>query len=158
MLSPSYLSAFCSIVLFLAVESSYNVFTYNNGLGDEEHCCLVQLGNEFCLATPLTRSLIQLNKDCPRLHPNTKSKNDLSKVARRLNVESSHKLGDEILIELKDPLDKDILSNDLLCLASANNNINLEKCHVVLTPIQAKKPSKSRFDSASVEERLSFLF
>ena len=98
MLSSFYLLALCSIVVLAAAETSYNVFTYDDGHGDDEHCCLVQIGDDFCLAKPLTRSLIQVDEDCHRLNPTEKTKNELGKVVRRLNVEKSRKISGDLLI------------------------------------------------------------
>ncbi len=146
-------SIYISLVLISTVESIYNVFTYTDGISTDEHCCLVQLSEHFCLAKPLTRSLIQVNKECQQVDVNEKHKNQLNKVVRRLNVETSKKLTDKILIELKAPLDQDILQDDLLCLASANNNINLEKCYVILANVEQKKHSEKHFSYVIREDR-----
>ncbi|CAF1113867.1 unnamed protein product [Rotaria sordida] len=134
------------LIFILRVESTYHVYTYDNGVGDDEHCCFVRLGSNFCLAKPLTRSLLQANQECQRLGINGKNKNDLNKIVRRLNVEKSDKVGNKIIIQLKTPLDKNILKNDLLCLSSTNNNnINLEKCFIeVADDQQQKKKRKDR--------------
>jgi hypothetical protein len=130
------------LVLILAIESTYYTYTYDDGVGDDEHCCLVRINDKFCLATPLTRSLIQVNKQCDRLGANENSKKYLNKIVRRLNSETSKKLGDKILLELQTPLEEDILKDDLLCLASANNNINLEQCYVELADVKCKEQSE----------------
>ena len=148
MFSSVYLCGICSLILIGVVQSSYNVFTYKGDGGDEdEHCCLVQLDDKFCLAQVLTNSLIQVDRDCQRLNANDKSKSCLSKVVRRLTVESSEKVGDQILIELEKPLDEDILKTDLLCLTTENNNnnINLQKCSVILANVERKRSSKTNF-------------
>ncbi|CAF3279959.1 unnamed protein product [Rotaria sp. Silwood2] len=130
------------LVFIQRVKSTYYVYTYDDGIGNDEHCCLVRLGENFCVAKPLTRSLLQVNKACQRLVINGKRQNDLNKIIRRLNVETSQKVGDKILLQLQTPLDKNILKNDLLCLSSATNNINLEKCFIELASDQQKKKSK----------------
>ncbi|CAF3697041.1 unnamed protein product [Rotaria sp. Silwood1] len=130
------------LVFIQRVESTYYVYTYDDGIGNDEHCCLVRLGENFCVAKPLTRSLLQVNKACQRLGINEKTTNDLNKIVRRLNVEKSEKIGDKILLQLQTPLDKNILKNDLLCLSSTTNNINLEKCFVELADEQPKKKNK----------------
>ena len=142
MSSSVYFIGVTWLVLILTIESVYLAYTYNDGTSDNENCCLVRLHDKFCLATPLTRSLIQVNTQCDRLGANENNKKYLNKIVRRLNVEISQKLGDKILLELKTPLEKDILKDDLLCLASANNNINLEKCYVELVDVQPKEQSK----------------
>ncbi|CAF1370150.1 unnamed protein product [Adineta steineri] len=139
------------IVFILTTESAYNVFTYD---GDDEHCCLVQINRDFCWAKPLTRSLIQVNKRCQPIDLNEKPRNYLNKVIRRLNVETSTKLGDKILIELEKPLDEDILKNNLLCLTpDNNNNINLDKCHIVLANIESKKRRRKTKNTTIAEEQ-----
>ncbi|CAF1142863.1 unnamed protein product [Adineta ricciae] len=154
MFSSVYLCGICSLILIGAVQSSYNVFTYKGDDGDDdEHCCLVQLDDKFCLAQVLTNSLIQVDRDCQRLNANEKSKTYLSKVVRRLTVESSEKVGDQILIELEKPLDGDILQKDLLCLTTENNNnnINLQKCYIILANVE-KKRSKRKTKNETAEE------
>jgi hypothetical protein len=120
------------LVLTLTVESVYNPFLYNDGKGDEEHCCLVRVRENFCLATPITRRLVQVNQQCGRFNRKKKNNEYLNKISRRLNVQTVQEVGDNILIELQKPLEKNILDNDLICLTSTNQNINLEKCHVEL--------------------------
>jgi hypothetical protein len=131
----------CAFVI--KVESSYYVYTYDDAESDDdddEHCCLVRLGENFCLAKPLTRSLVQVDKECQRLGANEKNKNYLNKIIRRLNADTSDKLNDKILIHLKNPIEKDLLDDDLLCLSiENNNNIDLEKCFVELTVKQSRK-------------------
>jgi uncharacterized membrane protein YheB (UPF0754 family) len=93
------------------------------------------------LATPITRSLVQVNKQChltdghKRYRSQGKKRNNkyLDQLSRRLNVQASYEIGDKILIELKESLEKDMLKNDLICLSSTHNNVNLEKCHVQLS-------------------------
>lgn len=140
-----YMIGILLLIFILPIESNYYVYTYDDGTGDDEHCCLVRLGEKFCLAKPLTRSLVQVNKECQQLDGNEKNKNYLNKIVRRLNVETSKKLGDKILLQLQTPLEKKILNNDLLCLASNNNNIDLEKCYVELTVNKQKKSSEKIF-------------
>jgi len=128
------------LVLTLTVESVYNPYLYDDGNGGEEHCCLVRVRENFCLATPITRSLIQVNQQCGqfnrpkrrRLVGKKENNEYLDKISRRLNVQTVQEIDDKILIELQKPLEKNILENDLICLTSTNNNINLEKCHVEL--------------------------
>jgi hypothetical protein len=126
-------------VFVIKIESSYYVYTYDDGRSDDERCCLVRLGEKFCLAKPLTRSLVQVNKECQRLGANEKNKNYLNKIIRRLNVNTSEKLNDKILIHLKDSLEKDLLDDDLVCLSTENNNIDLEKCYVEFIVKQSKE-------------------
>lgn len=137
--------SFLLLISLLTIESSYYAYTYDDGVGDDEHCCLVRLGEDFCLAKPLTRSLLQVNKQCQRLDNSEKNKNYLNKIVRRLDIESSKKVGDKILLQLKKSLEKPILNNDLLCLATAHNNINLEKCYVEVAAVKQKKPSEKNF-------------
>jgi len=128
------------LVLTITVKSVYNPYLYDDGNGGEEHCCLVRVRENFCFATPITRSLIQVNQQCDRFdrHKNRrfgrkKETNEyLDKISRRLDIQTVQEVGDKILIELQKPLEKTILDNDLICLTSTNNNINLEKCHVEL--------------------------
>jgi hypothetical protein len=128
------------LVLILTVESAYNAYLYDNGNGDDEHCCLARINQGLCLATPITRSLIQVDKQCHRhdrlkYHRYGESKRKdhyLNKITRRLNVQSSEEIGDKILLELKTPLEKNMIQNDLVCLTSTNKDINLEKCHLEL--------------------------
>lgn len=147
---PPFIYLF-AIVLFsfvIKIESSYYVYTYDDGQSDDdddEHCCLVRLGEKFCLAKPLTRSLVQVNKECQRLGANEKDKNYLNQIVRRLNVETSKKFDEKILIQLKNPLEKNLLNDDLVCLSAANNNINLEKCYVEFTVNEHKKQSEENF-------------
>lgn len=131
-------------LLIIKVQSSSYVYTYDHDTDDDddEQCCLVRLGEQFCLAKPLTRSLIQVKKDCQRIEANDKKKDYLKKIVRRLNAVQSDKIGEKILIQLKDPLEKNILDNDLLCLSTTTNNIDLEKCYVKL-PKKKEKPKKS---------------
>jgi len=136
---------FILLIFILTVESNYYVYTYDDVTGDDEHCCLVRLGENFCLAKPLTRSLVQVNKESQRLDANKKNKNYLNKIVRRLNIESSHKIDDKILLQLKKPLEKTILNNDLLCLAATNNNLDLETCYVQLPAVKQKKQSEKIF-------------
>ena len=133
------------LLLIIEVQSSSYVYTYNHAddVGDEQ-CCLVRLDEQFCLAKPLTRSLIQVKKDCQRIEANDKKKDYLKKIVRRLNVERSDKVGEKILIQLKNPLEKTILNNDLLCLSISTNNIDLEKCYVKLAEKEKKKKSSER--------------
>jgi hypothetical protein len=147
---PPFIYLF-AIVLFsfvIKIESSYYVYTYDDGQSDDdddEHCCLVRLGEKFCLAKPLTRSLVQVNKECQRLGANEKHKNYLNQIVRRLNVETSKKFDEKILIQLKNPLEKNLLNDDLVCLSVANNNIDLEKCYVEFTINEDKKQSEEKF-------------
>lgn len=151
------------LVFIVSVESMFHVYTYDDGHGNDEHCCLVRVGDKFCLATPITRSLIQVSKQCHQTHRRKhrrrggKKRNDkyLDKISRRLNVESVKEMNDRILIGLKTPLEQAVLDRDLVCLASNKNNINLDKCSIELAnPLdddfadndeQAKKNSKQPF-------------
>lgn len=146
-------SALILLLLVIKVQSNYYVYTYDHG-DDDEHCCLVRIGEQFCLGKPLTRSLIQVKKDCQRFEANDKKKDYLKKIIRRLNVERSDKVGEKILIQLKDPLEKVFLNNDLLCLSTTTNHIDLEKCFVKLDRKEKKKSSERliflRFDRISL--------
>lgn len=133
--------SFLLLIPIITVESSYYAYTYDKGVGDDEHCCLIRSGEDFHLAKPLTRSLLQVNKQNGNCGCKQKTENYLDKIVRRLNVESSKKLGDKVLVELKDSIDKSILADDLLCLATDNNNLNLEKCHIDVPPVKPKKLS-----------------
>jgi hypothetical protein len=137
-----YIIGVILIIFTLNIESAtYNTFTYDDGVGDDEHCCLVQIGEKFCVGKPLTSSLVQVKKPCQHLDANEKNKDYLNKVVRRINVDSSKKVGGKILLELQTPLAKEILENDIVCLSEENNNINLEKCVIQLP---AKQQNKSK--------------
>ena len=157
-MSGAATSLIFSWIFFLCVirvqSSSSYVYTYDHADDGDEQCCLVRVGEQFCLAKPLTRSLIQVKKDCQRLEADDKKKDYLKKIVRRLNVEQSDKVGEKILIQLKDPLDKTILSNDLLCLTTTTNNIDLEKCYVKLAKKEEKKPKKKPKKETSERERI----
>ncbi|CAF3557538.1 unnamed protein product [Rotaria sordida] len=126
------------LVLILTVESVYYAYSYDDGNNNEEHCCLVRVHEKFCIARPITRSLVQVNKRCHRVDRSQhhrfgrKNRNEqyLDKILRRLNVQTSQEVGDKILIELQTPLEKKVLDNDLICLQSTNKNMNLDKCYV----------------------------
>ncbi|CAF1077847.1 unnamed protein product [Adineta steineri] len=129
------------LVLILPVASVYNVYSYDDGHGGEEHCCVARIRENLCLATPITRSLVQVNKQCHRFDgPNKRhrygekrNKNEyLEKISRRLDIQSSEEIGDKILLELKKPLDTHMVQKDLVCLASKTHDINFEKCHMEL--------------------------
>ncbi|CAF2351423.1 unnamed protein product [Rotaria sp. Silwood2] len=128
------------LVLILTVESVYYAYSYDNDNDNdnEEHCCLVRIRENICVARPITRSLVQVNKQCHRFdrsqrhRSGRKNRNDkyLDKILSRLNVQTSQEVGDKILIELKNPLEKKILEKDLICLKSTNKNMNFDKCYV----------------------------
>jgi hypothetical protein len=141
--SALYVTGIILIVFILRIESAHHTFTYNDGVGDDEHCCLVRIDERFCLAKPLTSSLVQVKKECQRFGPNEKRKSYLNKIVRRLDVSTTQKIGDKILVELETPLEKNILENDLLCLSEENNNINLEKCYIQLPAIKTEKSKKT---------------
>jgi len=143
MSSYLYFIGFILLVSILTIESVCNIYTYDDGLGGDEHCCLARLHDKFCLAIPLTSSLVQANKQCQSLGANEDNKNYFNRIARRINIEKSKTIGDKILVELKTPIDKDILENDLVCLSSDNNNIDLEKCYVDLV-VQEPKEHKQK--------------
>ncbi|CAF5175414.1 unnamed protein product, partial [Rotaria magnacalcarata] len=140
--SSLYFMTVTVLVLILTVESVYYAYTYDDGFGGEEHCCLVRTSETFCMAKPITRSLIHVKKQChridgPKHHHGSGGKNKkdqyLDKIMHRLDVKSTHEIGDRILIELKNPLEKEMLDKDLMCLKSTSNQkINFEKCHVEL--------------------------
>jgi len=132
------------------VQSATRVFTYDDGRGSDEHCCLVRVRDQVCLATPVTRSLLQVNKQCPilagekvrRPKKNNKIMNRifLDRISRRLNIEAVREQTDHILIELQKPLDNDILNRDLVCLASTKHALNLNRCFVeIFNPIENEK-------------------
>jgi len=133
------------LIFILPIESNYYVYTYDDDNSGDEHCCLVRLGEKFCLAQPLTRSLLEVNKKCQQLGINEKNKNYLNKIVRRLNVETSTKVDNKIILELQKPLEEDLLKNDLLCLSADNNNIDLGKCYVQLAVIKQNKKSEKNF-------------
>jgi hypothetical protein len=131
------------LVLILTVESIYHVYMYDDGHGHDEHCCLVRVRDKFCLATPITRSLIQVNKQCHRLNSVKRRRNGrarssskkstdnyFDRISRRLNIKSTRQFNDKILLELRTPLPSAILKRDLVCLATTNNNLNLGKCYI----------------------------
>ncbi len=146
------------LLFIIKVESSYYVYTYDDGISDDEHCCLGRIGEDFCLAKPLTRSLVQVNKECQRLGANEKNKNYLNKIVRRLDVETSHKIDNQILLQLEKPLEKTILNNDLLCLSATNNNIDLEKCYVEVTVDKRKKQSEEIYSKRRKMNLLKIIF
>ena len=102
---------------------------------------MVRLRDQFCLATPITRSLVQASKQCHRFGPHhgrrssgrKQSERDLNQISRRLSVQAVHEMDDRILLELKTPLTENMVSDDLICLTSNQNNIDLEKCFIELT-------------------------
>ena len=115
----------------LSALSSYFVYT----TADDDRCCSVRLGNEFCSATPLTSRLILLEKSCPtRKSSGQGSSNlkDLDDIYRRLNVLETYYVGKKVLLHLESPLSKTILENNLLCLSDETNHLNLEKCVINL--------------------------
>jgi len=140
------------LVLTITVKSVYNPYLYDDGNGGKEHCCLVRVRENLCFATPITRSLIQANKQCGRFDRHKdrqfgrkKEINEyLDKISRRLDVQTVQEMDDKILIELQKPLEKNILDNDLICLTSTNNKINLEKCHVELDDDHAPRREHSK--------------
>jgi hypothetical protein len=164
------------LVLVVSVQSIFHVYTYDDEHGNEEHCCLVRVRDQFCLATPITRSLIQVNKQChqtaQRKHHRgvSKRRNDkyLDQISRRLIVQSVKEMDDKILIGLKTPLDKTILDRDLVCLASTKNNIDLDKCSIELANLldagltddkgQSKKNSKNLSFASCIDEETPFFF
>lgn len=137
--SSLYFISITLLILISTVESVYYAYSYDDGYGNKEHCCFVQTHGKFCSAKPITRSLVQVNGHCDHLdqpkhyRPHGKQRNHgyIDRVVRRLNVRATHEVDDKILIELKDPLEKSILDNDLVCLKSSNNQkMNFEKCYV----------------------------
>lgn len=147
----SYIFLILSLfILIETVQSATRVFTYDDGRGSDEHCCLVRVRDQVCLATPVTRSLLQVNKQCPvlagekvrRPKKNNKIMNRifLDRISRRLNIEAVREQTDHILIELQKPLDSDILNRDLVCLASRKHALNLNRCFVeIFNPIENEK-------------------
>jgi hypothetical protein len=139
-MSSSFLFGIIFLGLILTIESVYNPYLYDDGHGGEEHCCLVRVRENFCMATPITRSLIQVDKQCEQSskskHRRSSRRNRnnayIDKISRRLNVQNVHEDEEKIFIELQKPLEKNILQNDLICLTSMNNNIDLETCYVEL--------------------------
>ena len=135
-----------SCILFLTVltvQSVYTPYLYDDGKGGQEHCCVVPVRSSFCLAKPITRSLVQVNKECSRiekprrrrLETKNQTKDDyFDKITGRLNVKRVHENDNRIYIELQKPLEKDILQNDLVCLTATDkqNTMNLDKCFVEL--------------------------
>ena len=130
------------LLSIVSVQSIYYAYTYDDGVGNDEHCCLVRLREDFCSATPLTSRLIQLDGECAGLGTKKNQQKYLDQVTRRVNIQSTHKIGKKVLLQLEKPLDKDILQNDLLCLSAANNNIDLDKCSIELVNEHKTKPSK----------------
>ena len=137
----------------VSVQSTYYAYTYDNGA--DENCCVVRLKDDFCLATPLTRSLLQLNKQCHSLDAQGKNKKYLDKIVQRLDVDASHKIAGQILVQLKAPLNGDIVADDLLCLSPANNHIDLEKCHLEWSAPKAKKSSNESATTTDSEQEPS---
>ena len=136
-----YIYSLALFVLIAYVQSAYYAYTYDDGHGNEEHCCMVRIRDQFCLATPITRSLVQASKQCHRFGPQhgrrssarKQNENDWNKISRRLSVQAVQEMDDRILLELKTPLTNEMISNDLICLASNQNNIALDKCFIELS-------------------------
>ena len=126
------------LVFIVSVQSTFHAYTYDDGHGSEEHCCLVRVRDKFCLATPITRSLIQVDQRCHQSHRRRhhrrggKKRNEkyLDRISRRLIVESVKEMGEKTLLGLKTPLPQAILDRDLVCLVSSKNSINLSKCSI----------------------------
>lgn len=134
-----------SLTFFLTitiVQSIYNPYLYDDGKGGPEHCCVVPVRGSMCLAKPITRSLVQVNKECSRVRRprrrrlgQDKSRDEyLDKITSRLNVQKVHENDNRVYIELQTPLKKEILDNDLMCLTATDNQnaMNLEECFVEL--------------------------
>ncbi|CAF1027099.1 unnamed protein product [Rotaria magnacalcarata] len=155
MRSSLFVVGILTLLVVQRVESIYYVYTYDDGVGDDENCCLVRLGDDFCLAKPLTQSLLQVNKECQRLSVDQNNKHYLNKIVRRLPVETSHKVGDKILLELKTPLDTALLKNDLVCLSPNTNNINVEQCFVeIVQDAHKKKKQKVQKEANDTAEQV----
>lgn len=122
------------LCLFDGIFSGHsNYFVYTTA--DDDRCCSVRLGNEFCSAIPLTSRLILLENSCPTGKSSGKgssSLKDLDDIYRRLNVLSTYQAGKKVLLHLESPLSKTILDKNLLCLSDETNHINLEKCTINL--------------------------
>lgn len=152
MLKSSLIVSFCLVFLLIEkIDSTYHVYTFSDGPNAEEHCCLVRFREKFCFATPVTRSLIQVDRNCHKLQRNKFSKKQqrlahLDKIHRRLDVQSIRENQDFLLIELRRPLESSIVKNDLVCLSSNEKKINFRKCFVELAAAPEKlQRQKSSF-------------
>ena len=118
-------------VLILAGECVHYPYLYDDGHDGEEHCCLVRVREKFCKATPITRSLLHLTKQCSRFGGRKRDGDYLDQLTHRLSVEQMYENEQKIFIHLQKPLNENILRNDLICLkANEQNQINFEKCYV----------------------------
>ena len=136
------------LAFILAVECIYYPYLYDDGQGGEEHCCLVRVREKFCKATPITRSLIQVTKQCSRFGRKNRDNDYLDQITHRLNVEKMYENDEKIFLQLQNPLKQSILQKDLICLKSNQpNRINFDKCHIELVDdrIAGKKPSRNHF-------------
>ena len=84
----------------------------------------------MCTTTPLTSRLILVNKHCQTLEKQKKTSTYLDRIVRRLEVEKTHRVGKKVLLQLEKPLSPEILRNDLLCLSTTTNQIELDQCFI----------------------------
>lgn len=161
-----------SCILFLTiltVQSVYTPYLYDDGKGGHEHCCIVPVHGSMCLAKPVTRSLVQVNKECNRIErsgrrrveiKNNQTRDDyLDKITSRLNVKRIDENDNRIYIELQTALKKEILDNDLVCLTATDkqNTIHLDKCFVELAEDDddyepVRKQNRQRHGKRSIDE------
>ena len=157
MLSTAF--KFSLLLLFFVpkIQGKYQVYTYDNAkTGDTtERCCFVHIDDSFCLAQPLTRSLVQVRKECQRLNVNDNTKNYLINIVRRLDVQTTEKIGGKILLELSNPMEQTVLKNDLLCLSSTTmNHIDLDKCFVQTQSKQSKSKNETETTNSESTQQI----
>ncbi|CAF1122562.1 unnamed protein product [Adineta ricciae] len=135
-----FLLSITLLAFIRTVDSVHKLYSYDDGNGGDEHCCIARIDKNYCLATPITRSLIQVNKQCHQFdghqhrRMNDTQKNDAyeDKIVRRLDIQSSEEVGDRLLFRLQTSLETDLLRRDLACLSSKKPAISFDKCYLQL--------------------------
>lgn len=139
------------LAFILVVECIYYPYLYDDTQGGQEHCCLVRVREKFCKATPITRSLIQVTKQCSRF--GRKNHDYLDQITQRLNVGKMYENDEKIFLELEKPLPQNILENDLICLKSNQpNRIDFDQCHLEMMDggIKERKSSRNSFSFSKI--------
>lgn len=132
-------------VLILVGECVHHPYLYDDGHDGEEHCCLVRIQDKFCKATPITRSLLQVTKECSRFGGRKRNNDYVDQLIHRLSVEKVYENEQKIFIQLQKPLKQKILRNDLICYKSnEENQINFEKCYIESTNNSTRETKDSR--------------
>ena len=140
--ATKYFLALCAIILLVnVIDSAYHVYTYDDGKEVDEHCCLVRVGERFCFATPVTRSLLRVDKSCYRNQPKGVQRKreklmHLNTIVRRLNIQLTNETKSVIFIELQKPLEQILVDRDLVCSTSRADSFNLNKCYVEMSRLQ----------------------